>query len=229
MGLKRQLNGFEIRYTINPRHYQPWQCLNSPAEAFEEHHSTIGFDIDRKKTDLLTASGSKIRAMADPNVIQKSAIIMICVPTPVTKAKDPDRGQVTGAARTVGKNLKEGAIVVLESMVYSGVTEEFVVPILKQESGLHCGKDFFVGYSPERINPNDDEHTLEKTTKIVSGMDEKTADTLCQVYGLVTTVYRAPDIRTTEAAKVIENIQRDLKDLNIALVNELSLIFPRVR
>jgi UDPglucose 6-dehydrogenase/UDP-N-acetyl-D-galactosamine dehydrogenase len=195
------------------------------AEAFAEHLPTIGFDIDRKKTDLLMASGSKIRATTDPKAIREADIIMICVPTPVTKAKDPDLGPVTGAARTVGQNLKEGAIVVLESTVYPGVTEEVVVPILEQESGKRCGRGFFVGYSPERINPNDDEHTLERTTKIVSGMDEKTADTLCQVYGLVTTVYRAPDIRTAEAAKVIENIQRDL---NIALVNELSLIFSRM-
>ena len=195
------------------------------AEAFAEHLPTIGFDIDRKKTDQLMASGSKIRATTDPKAIREADIIMICVPTPVTKAKDPDLGPVTGAARTVGQNLKEGAIVVLESTVYPGVTEEVVVPILEQESGKRCGRGFFAGYSPERINPNDDEHTLEKTTKIVSGMDEKTADTLCQVYGLVTTVYRAPDIRTAEAAKVIENIQRDL---NIALVNELSLIFSRM-
>ncbi len=185
----------------------------------------MGFDIDRRKTELLTASSSKIRATTDPKAIREADIIMICVPTPVTKAKDPDLGPVMGAARTVEQNLKEGAIVVLESTVYPGVTEEVVVPILEQESGKKCGKGFFVGYSPERINPNDDEHTLERTTKIVSGMDEKTADTLCQVYGLVTTVYRAPDIRTAEAAKVIENIQRDL---NIALVNELSLIFSRM-
>ncbi len=109
---------------------------------------------------------------------------MICVPTPVTKAKDPDLGPVTGAAKTVGQNLKEGAIVVLESTVYPGVTEEIPLPVLEQESGKRCGKDFFVGYSPERINPNDDEHTLERTTKIVSGMDEKTANTLYHAYNL---------------------------------------------
>jgi UDPglucose 6-dehydrogenase/UDP-N-acetyl-D-galactosamine dehydrogenase len=121
--------------------------------------------------------------------------------------------------------MKTGAIVVLESTVYPGVTEEIVVPILAEESGLTCGTQFFVGYSPERINPNDDIHTLEKITKIVAGMDEHTTDILCSLYGLVTTVYRAPDIRTAEAAKVIENIQRDL---NIALVNELALIFSRI-
>lgn len=185
----------------------------------------MGFDIDRRKTELLTASGSNNLATTDPKAIREADIIMICVPTSVMKAKDPDLGPVMGAARTVGQNLKEGAIVVMESTVYPGVTEEVVVPILEQEFGKKCGEDFFVGYSPERINPNDDEHTLERTTKIVSGMDEKTTDTNCQVYGLVTTVYRAPDIRTAEAAKVIENIQRDL---NIALVNELSLIFSRM-
>ena len=195
------------------------------AEAFADHLPTIGFDIDRKKTDALIASGSKVRATTHQEAIKEADIIMICVPTPVTKAKDPDLGPVMGAARTIGQNLKVGAIVVLESTVYPGVTEDIVLPILEEESGMVCGKDFFVGYSPERINPNDDEHTLEKMTKIVSGMDGKTADILCQLYGLVTTVYCAPDIRTAEAAKVIENIQRDL---NISLVNELSLIFSRM-
>jgi len=195
------------------------------AEAFAKHLPVIGFDIDQRKTESIIASGSKVRATTDPKIIGEADIIMICVPTPVTKAKDPDLGPVTGAAKTVGQNLKEGAIVVLESTVYPGVTEEIPLPVLEQESGKRCGKDFFVGYSPERINPNDDEHTLERTTKIVSGMDVKTTDMLCRVYGLVTTVYRAPDIRTAEAAKVIENIQRDL---NIALVNELSLIFSRM-
>ena len=195
------------------------------AEAFAGNLPTIGFDIDQRKIDSLIAAGSKIRTTTHPKAIREADIIMICVPTPVTKAKDPDLRPVKSAARTVGQNLKKGAVVVLESTVYPGATEEVVVPILEQESGMVCGNDFFVGYSPERINPNDDEHTLGKTTKIVSGMDEKTTDLLCQVYGLVTTVYRAPDIRTAEAAKVIENIQRDL---NIALVNELSLIFSRM-
>jgi len=109
--------------------------------------------------------------------------------------------------------------------VYPGVSEEIMAPILEKESGLKCGKDFFIGYSPERINPNDDAHTLDKITKIVSGMDTKTGDNLADLYGLITTVYRAPDIKTAEAAKVIENIQRDL---NIALVNELAMIFARL-
>ena len=129
---------------------------------------------------------------------------MICVPTPVTKAKDPDLRPVKSSAETIGRHLKKGTIVVLDSTVYLGVTEEIVVPILEQAPGMRCGVDFFVGYSPERINPSDEEHTLDKITQIVSGMDEKTTDALCELYGLVTTVYRAPDIRTAEAAKVIE-------------------------
>jgi UDPglucose 6-dehydrogenase/UDP-N-acetyl-D-galactosamine dehydrogenase len=195
------------------------------AEAFARYVPTIGFDIDQRKVDPLIASGSKIQATTDPAALKNADFIMICVPTPVTKAKDPDLRPVRSASATVGRNLKLGAVIVLESTVYPGVTEDIMVPILERESGLTCGKDFFVGYSPERINPNDDAHTLDKITKVVSGMDTKTTDRLVDLYGLITTVYRAPDIRTAEAAKVIENIQRDL---NIALMNELSLIFSRM-
>ena len=195
------------------------------AEAFGEHFPTIGFDIDHRKVDSLVVSGSKIRATTDPAAIKAADFVMICVPTPVTKAKDPDLGPVRSATTTVGRNLKRNAIVVLESTVYPGVTEEIIIPILEQESGLKCGKDFFVGYSPERINPNDDAHTLDKITKIVAGMDEKTTNRLVELYSHVTKVYRAPNIKTAEAAKVIENIQRDL---NIALMNELALIFERM-
>jgi len=195
------------------------------AEAFADHLPTIGFDIDQRKIDSLVQSGSKIRATTDPATIKDADFVMICVPTPVTKAKDPDLGPVRSATTTVGRNLKRNAIVVLESTVYPGVTEEIVIPLLERESGLKCGKDFFVGYSPERINPNDDAHTLDKITKIVAGMDENTTDRLVELYSHVTKVYRAPDIKTAEAAKVIENIQRDL---NIALMNELALIFERM-
>lgn len=195
------------------------------AEAFADHLTTIGYDIDERKIQTLINSGSKVIATTDPTKIHQADVIMICVPTPVTKAKDPDLTPVRSATRTIGKHMKPGAIVVLESTVYPGVTEEIVVPILEQESGLVCGTDFSVGYSPERINPNDDEHTLDKITKIVSGMNENTVNVLSEIYGLVTTVYKAPNIRTAEAAKVIENIQRDL---NIALMNELSLIFSRM-
>ena len=126
------------------------------------------------------------------------------------------------AAETVGKNLKSGATVVLESTVYPGVTEEVVAPILERESGMKCGINFKIGYSPERINPGDEAHTLEKITKIVAGIDDETTETLAELYGLITNVYKAKDIKTAEAAKVIENIQRDL---NIALMNELAIIF----
>jgi UDPglucose 6-dehydrogenase/UDP-N-acetyl-D-galactosamine dehydrogenase len=128
------------------------------------------------------------------------------------------------AAETVGKNLKRGATVVLESTVYPGVTEEVVAPIkiLERYSKMKCGIEFYIGYSPERINPGDEAHDLTKITKIVAGMDDETTERLAALYGLITNVYKAKDIRTAEAAKVIENIQRDL---NIALMNELAIIF----
>ena len=134
---------------------------------------------------------------------------------------------VKSAAEIAGKNLKKGAVVVLESTVYPGVTEEVVAPILdlENESGLKCGADFYIGYSPERINPGDDAHALTKITKIVAGMDDDTTGRLAELYGLITNVYKAKDIRTAEAAKVIENIQRDL---NIALMNELAIIFHKM-
>ena len=196
------------------------------AQEFSRHIRTIGFRRDTKKVDELNRSpGNKIEATTDPSQIKKADFVIIAVPTPVTKAKDPDLGPVISASEIVGRNLKKGAIVVLESTVYPGVTEEIVAPILEKESGMVCGKDFRIGYSPERINPGDEEHTLSTITKIVAGMNKATLDTLAELYGLVTTVYRAPDIRTAEAAKVIENVQRDL---NIALMNELSMIFARL-
>ena len=196
------------------------------AQEFSRHIRTIGFRRDTKKVDELNRSpGNKIEATTDPSQIKKADFVIIAVPTPVTKAKDPDLGPVISASEIVGRNLKKGAIVVLESTVYPGVTEEIVAPILEKESGMVCGKDFRIGYSPERINPGDEEHTLSTITKIVAGMDKATLDTLAELYGLFTTVYRAPDIKTTEAAKVIENVRRDL---NIALMNELSMIFARL-
>jgi len=147
------------------------------------------------------------------------------VPTPVTKSKEPDLKYVKSATEIVGKNLKKGAVVVLESTVYPGVTEEIVEPILERKSGMKCGADFKIGYSPERINPGDEAHTLDKITKIVAGMDEETTEILADLYGLITNVYKAKDIKTAEAAKVIENIQRDL---NIALMNELAIIFEKM-
>ncbi len=196
------------------------------ADAFSQHLRTIGYDHDAKKIDRINAEpGNKVIATTDPAMIRQADVVIIAVPTPVTKAKDPDISYVVSAAGTVGWNLKDGAIVVLESTVYPGLTEEIMVPTLEEASGRTCGKDFFVGYSPERINPGDVDHTLDKITKIVAGMDAATAERLAALYGLVTNVYVARDIRTAEAAKVIENVQRDI---NIALVNELSIIFRRM-
>jgi UDP-N-acetyl-D-glucosamine/UDP-N-acetyl-D-galactosamine dehydrogenase len=193
---------------------------------FSKHIRTIGYRRDQKKVDELNKkSDNKIEATTDPSRIKEADFVIIAVPTPVTKAKDPDLEPVFSASRTVGQNLKKGAIVVLESTVYPGVSEELMAPILEKESGMKCGKDFFIGYSPERINPGDPAHILKNIYKIVSGMDKKTTDDLCKLYALVTNVYRAPDIKTAEAAKVIENVQRDL---NIALMNELSMIFARL-
>jgi len=166
-----------------------------------------------------------IEFTSDPQKIKEADFVLIAVPTPVTKSKEPDLSYVKSAAKTVGNNLKKGAIVVLESTVYPGVTEEIVKPILEEKSGMKCGADFKIGYSPERINPGDEAHTLEKITKVVAGMDDETTEILADLYGLITNVYKAKDIKTAEAAKVIENIQRDL---NIALMNELAIIFHKM-
>jgi UDP-N-acetyl-D-galactosamine dehydrogenase len=199
------------------------------AKAFSKHLRVIGFDIDEAKIRNLgnnTNNEENIEFTSDPSKIKQADFVLICVPTPVTKSKEPDLSYVKSAAEIVGKNLKNGATVVLESTVYPGVTEEFVAPVLdlENESGLKCGADFKIGYSPERINPNDEAHTLDKITKIVAGMDDGTTETLAKLYGLITNVYKAKDIKTAEAAKVIENIQRDL---NIALMNELAIIFHK--
>ncbi len=196
------------------------------ADAFSRHLKTIGYDLDAKKIARINAEpGNRVLATTDPSMIREADVVIIAVPTPVTKAKDPDISYVVAAAETVGRNLKDGTIVVLESTVYPGLTEEVMVPTLERVSGKTCGKDFSVGYSPERINPGDLDHTLERTTKIVSGMDRATTERLAALYGLVTNVYVARNIRTAEAAKVIENVQRDL---NIALMNELSIIFRKM-
>ena len=197
------------------------------AETFSNHLKTIGFDIDQEKVKRLSESNNEdnIEFTSDPQKIKQADFVLICVPTPVTKSKEPDLSFVKSAAKTVGKNLKKGAIVVLESTVYPGVTEEIVKPILEEASGLKCGEDFKIGYSPERINPGDEAHTLDKITKVVAGMDDETTEILAELYGLITAVYKAKDIKTAEAAKVIENIQRDL---NIALMNELAIIFHKM-
>jgi UDPglucose 6-dehydrogenase/UDP-N-acetyl-D-galactosamine dehydrogenase len=199
------------------------------AEAFSKHLKVIAFDIDEEKVKRLSESNNKanIEFTSDPSRIKQADFVLICVPTPVTKSKEPDLSYVKSAAEIVGQHLKKGAIVVLESTIYPGVTEEIIAPILdlENESGLKCGADFKIGYSPERINPGDEAHALNKITKIVAGRDEETTEILAELYGLITNVYKAKDIKTAEAAKVIENIQRDL---NIALTNELTLIFHKM-
>jgi len=197
------------------------------AYAFSKHLKTIGFDVNKARITQINMNNHEenLICTSDSRYIKKADFVLICVPTPVTKSKDPDLSYIRSAAEIVGQNLKKGGIVALESTVYPGVTEEIVVPILEKESGLRCGIDFKVGYSPERINPGDEEHSLENITKIVAGMDKETSDSLSALYGMITTVYEARDIQTAEAAKVIENIQRDL---NIALMNELSKIFEKM-
>jgi UDPglucose 6-dehydrogenase/UDP-N-acetyl-D-galactosamine dehydrogenase len=195
------------------------------AKAFSKHLKTIGFDVDNEKIRLLKRNKDNIEFSTDPSKIKLADFVIIAVPTSVTKSKEPDLSYVKSAVETVGKNLKSGARVVLESTVYPGVTEEVVAPILERESKMNCGNDFYIGYSPERINPGDEAHALTKITKIVAGMDDDTTERLAELYGLITNVYKAKDIRTAEAAKVIENIQRDL---NIALMNELAIIFHKM-
>jgi len=197
------------------------------AEAFSKHLKVIGYDIDEEKIKNLNSNNNEdnLEFTAKPSKIRQADFVLICVPTPVTKSKEPDLKYVKSATKIVGKNLKKGAIVVLESTVYPGVMEEIVKPIMEEKSGLKYGADFKIGYSPERINPGDEAHTLEKITKIVAGMDDETTEILAELYGLITAVYKAKDIKTAEAAKVIENIQRDL---NIALMNELAMIFHKM-
>ena len=194
---------------------------------FSKHLKVIGYDIDKERTRKLSNDNNEdnLEFTTDHSKIKQADFVLICVPTPVTKSKEPDLRYVKSATEIISKNLKKGAIVVLESTVYPGVTEEIVKLILEEGSGLKCGEGFKIGYSPERINPGDEGHSLNKITKIVAGMDEEAAEILADLYGLITDVYKAKDIRTAEAAKVIENIQRDL---NIALMNELSLIFDKM-
>ena len=164
---------------------------------------------------------------ADPTRIEDGDFVVVAVPTPIDSHNNPDLTLVVGASKFVGQNLKKGAIVVYESTVYPGVTEEICVPILEKESGLKCGKDFKIAYSPERINPGDKVHRFETIKKIVSGMDEETLEKVADTYGMVVQagVYKASSIKVAEAAKVIENSQRDI---NIAFVNELSKIFSKM-
>ena len=197
-------------------------------EAFARHFRVIGFDVNNEVVARSKQMNKNQNTLIthEPREIGQADFIIIAVPTPVTRFKEPDLSYVVGAAQIVGQNMKKGSTVILESTVYPGVTEDIVKPVLEKESGFQCGRDFRIAYSPERINPGDKEHTLDKVTKVVAGMDRETTDLVAELYGRVTPhVFKARDIRTAEAAKVIENIQRDL---NIALMNELSLIFEKM-
>lgn len=210
------------------------------AIAFAEKVNVIGFDLNEKKIELYKSGvdptnevgdeivkRTTVEFTADPERLKDAKFIIVAVPTPVNDDHTPDLTPVEGASRFVGQNLQEGTIVVFESTVYPGVTEEVCVPIIEKESGLKCGVDWKIGYSPERINPGDKIHRLNTITKIVSGMDAETLDTIAKVYELVVDagVYRAESIKVAEAAKVIENSQRDI---NIAFMNELSIIFHKM-
>jgi len=210
------------------------------AVAFGKIRRTVGFDINAARiqelkagidrTDEVTAAdlaGADILFTASIEELKLADFHIVAVPTPVDDANQPDLTPMLKASETVGRALKPGDIVVYESTVYPGVTEDECVPVLERVSGLRCGRDFTVGYSPERINPGDREHTFTKIKKVVAGQDAATLETVALVYGSVVTagVHRAASIKVAEAAKVIENTQRDL---NIALMNELALIFDKV-
>ena len=211
------------------------------AVAFAERFAgTVAFDIDRGRIDQLKAGvdvtheidsdrlrGAPLRFTDDPSQLAGVDFFVVTVPTPIDRDNHPDLTAVRKATETVGRALKPGAVVVYESTVYPGVTEDVCGPILERVSGLRSGVDFKLGYSPERINPGDKEHTFERITKVVSGQDAQTCDLVAAVYGAIVAagVYKASSIMVAEAAKVIENTQRDL---NIALMNELSMIFDRL-
>lgn len=210
------------------------------AVAFAKKVDVVGFDLNARKIELYKSGidptnevGDDVIAKTtvdftnDESKLKQAKFHIVAVPTPVNDDHTPDLTPVEGASQIVGRNLTKGSIVVYESTVYPGVTEDVCVPILEKESGLKCGVDFKVGYSPERINPGDKVHRLETIVKIVSGMDEETLDTVAKVYELVVEagVHRAATIKVAEAAKVIENSQRDI---NIAFMNELSIIFNKM-
>lgn len=206
------------------------------AVEFSKHVDVIGFDINKEKIDAYKNGIDPTREVGDEAIkkcsvdwtademrLKEAAFIIVAVPTPVNDDTTPDLSPVIGSSEIVGRNLTEGSIVVYESTVYPGVTEEICVPILERESGLKCGIDFKVGYSPERINPGDKIHRLTTIKKIVSGMDEKSLEDIANIYSIVVEagVHKASCIQVAEAAKVIENSQRDI---NIAFMNELSII-----
>lgn len=210
------------------------------AVAFSKKAKVIGYDINAEKIELYkegidptkevggdAVKASKVDFTADEKRLREAKFLIIAVPTPVNSDHTPDLTPVIGASETVGRNLTKGAIVVYESTVYPGCTEDVCIPILEKQSGLKCGVDFKVGYSPERINPGDKVHRLENIRKIVSGMDTESRDEIQKIYNLVIEVgtYPVSNIRTAEAVKVVENSQRDI---NIAFMNELAMVFDRM-
>ena len=210
------------------------------AVAFAKKVGVIGYDLNEKKIELYKSGidptnevgdeeikKTTVEFTADETRLCEAKFHIVAVPTPVNDDHTPDLTPVEGASKILGRNLTKGSIVVFESTVYPGVTEDVCVPMLEKESGLKCGVDFKIGYSPERINPGDKVHRLETIVKIVSGMDDETLEEVANVYGLVVEagVHRASSIKVAEAAKVIENSQRDI---NIAFMNELSIIFNKM-
>lgn len=210
------------------------------AVSFAKKVKVIGFDLNTKKIELYKSGidptnevgddiikNTTVEFTANEEKLREAKFHIVAVPTPVNSDHTPDLTPVEGASQIVGRNLTKGSIVVYESTVYPGVTEDICVPILEKESGLKCGVDFKIGYSPERINPGDKVHRLETIVKIVSGMDEESLEEIANVYELVVEagVHRAESIKVAEAAKVIENSQRDI---NIAFMNELSIIFNKM-
>ncbi len=210
------------------------------AVAFAKHINVIGFDLNQKKIERYingedptgevgpeAIKDTTVEFTYDEHRLSEARFHIVAVPTPVNQDKTPDLSPVIGASTILGRNLRKGSIVVYESTVYPGVTEDVCVPILERESGLKCGVDFKVGYSPERINPGDKVHRLENIKKIVSGMDKESLEEIAKVYEIVIKagVHRASSIKVAEAAKVVENSQRDI---NIAFMNELAMVFDRM-
>ena len=210
------------------------------ANSLSKSHDVIGYDINNKRVDELlnfydrtgelsseVLRGTSLELTSDSKKFKSAEVYIITVPTPINKEKKPDLRAVFEASELVGSKIAKGSIVVFESTVYPGVTEEECGPILESTSGLECGKDFWLGYSPERINPGDSVHSLSEITKVVSGQNKKVTETLSDIYGSVNKgkIFMASSIKVAEAAKVIENAQRDI---NIAFVNEISMIFNKL-
>lgn len=208
------------------------------ALALSKHFSVIGFDIKKQRIEELKKGEDKTRETqakdlkeseifftSEESDLKNAQFVIVAVPTPVKEVSVPDMSLVEKATATVGRNLIKDSVVVFESTVYPGATEEICLPILEKASGMKAGVDFKIGYSPERINPGDKTHVIEKVVKVVAGMDEEALELIASVYGTITQVFKAKSIKVAEAAKVIENTQRDL---NIALMNELSKIFIRM-